>query len=284
MYPVGLSSSFFSAAQPISFDVWFSEYEKGGITHFELSFGAEKDHDALILDGIGEAARAHGVTLWSYHLPFLPFEKLDPSSPNEEMRRYTVGKFTDYMKAAAPHGFSHFVFHASGEPIADADRAAHLEAAKRSVRELCQTAGDLGVTLCVEDLPRSCIGHDSGEILALLEADSRLRVVFDTNHLTKQDNAEFVRAVGEKIVTTHVSDYDLIDERHVLPGEGKADFSGVLKALSEVGYRGPWLYELSAGSTGRILRPVPLTASDVYENAAALFEGRKPAVLGKILF
>jgi sugar phosphate isomerase/epimerase len=71
-------------------------------------------------------------------------------------------------------------------------------------------------------------------------------VAYDTNHLLIQDNVEFIEAVGGRIITLHVSDYDFIDERHAMPLEGKNDWKAIISALEEAGYNGPWLYEISS--------------------------------------
>ena len=100
-----------------------------------------------------------------------------------------------------------------------------------------------------ENLPRTCLCRTSDEMLRFLRDIPALRVVFDTNHSLKEDNAHYIRAVGEKIVTLHVSDYDFIDEKHWLPLEGKNDWEAILTALEEVGYAGRFLYELRSGYT-----------------------------------
>ena len=131
----------------------------------------------------------------------------------------------------------------------------------------------------MENLPRTCLGKNSEEMLELLSADPTLRICFDTNHLLGQDPVEFVEAVGEKIVTTHVSDYDFIDERHWLAGEGDMDWHRLYDALCRVGYEGAWLYELGFGNTKRIVRQRPLTCEDFARNAKEIFEGKPITVV-----
>ncbi|MBR5679024.1 MAG: sugar phosphate isomerase/epimerase, partial [Clostridia bacterium] len=106
-----------------------------------------------------------------------------------------------------------------------------------------------GVTLCLENQPRTCLCRTSDEMLVFLSAIPDLCVVFDTNHSLTEDNVHYIRAVGEKIVSLHISDYDFIDEKHWLPLKGKNDWSGIVAALEEVGYAGRFLYELGAGNT-----------------------------------
>lgn len=48
----------------------------------------------------------------------------------------------------------------------------------------------------------------------------------------------FIKAFPEKIVSTHVSDNDLILDHHLAVGEGKIDFPRVFKQLMEIGFDG----------------------------------------------
>ena len=73
----------------------------------------------------------------------------------------------------------------------------------------------------------------------------------------------------------HVSDYDFINERHWLPGEGLLDWQSVLAAIKEIGYKGSWLYEINLEAPWTINRPRALTYQDFYNNAMELFEGKE---------
>jgi sugar phosphate isomerase/epimerase len=105
-------------------------------------------------------------------------------------------------------------------------------------------------------------------MLDLLSADPALRACFDTNHLLSEDPADFVRKVGNKIITTHVSDCDFLNERHWYPGEGKIDWPALMRALEEVGYQGPFIYEIGllASEYHRALTPADLvnTAHEIF--------------------
>lgn len=150
-------------------------------------------------------------------------------------------------------------------------------------RELGRVSQDRcgeGAVIAVEDLPRTCLGRNSEEILELISVHPALRVCFDTNHLLEEDIPTFVRNVGKKIITLHVSDYDFINERHWLPGEGDICWPEVLDALCKVDYAGPWLYEVGYKPPQTIERR-QLTAVDFAHNANVLFAGDIPAAIGK---
>lgn len=232
----------------------FDAMAAAGICQIELSSGdIGPYYDALDFPNkakeIVSLAREHGVTVSSLHLPFAPFAKLDPASPKPAVRRYAVERQSELLRACGDAGIPLAVIHPSGEPYLPRWRENRMACAIETIGKLCEAAAAAGVTLCLENLPRTCLCRTSDEMLRFLRAVPDLRVVFDTNHSLKEDNVHYIRAVGEKIVTLHVSDYDFIDERHRLPGEGKNDWEAILSALEEVGYAGRFLYELRSGYT-----------------------------------
>ncbi len=269
---LGLSS----CGKPINEDT-FRSYTENEIKHMEIS-PRSTEYDDFDYKSAEKLAKQFGINLWSYHLQFSPFIKTDISSPNEELRQSTLNILTEQIKKAADIGIDKFILHASGEPISDEQRPLHMEKAKESLIVLAEVANTSGGVIAVEDLPRSCLGNCSDDILELISVDDRLRVCFDTNHLLKQDNCEFIKAVGHKLISTHVSDYDFMNERHWLPGEGKIDWQALIGTLLEVNYTGVWLYEMGFACPKTIYRDRSLTCEDFARNYKELFEGKAPTV------
>jgi sugar phosphate isomerase/epimerase len=235
---------------------------------------------ALDFHNARELANEYGVELWSLHLPFLPFNVIDPSNPT--IADYTVEYFCSLINKAVEIGIKVFVVHPSGEPIAESDRATRLACAKKSLAALAEYATAKGAVIAVEDLPRTCLGRDSSDILELISAHPDLRVCFDTNHLLGEKIADFIANVGDKIITTHVSDYDEKNERHWLSGEGVIDWKALKDALIAVGYDGPWLYELGlSGSTSTIDRERRLEYSDFGRNYGEIMADLPITLIGK---
>ncbi len=257
----------------------FYNYSSSGVTAFELSVQL-KEHEMLDLDRICREARAEGVETWSYHLPFYPFEIINPASLDASVRRHTVEHLSFLIKRAASYGFLHAVVHPSGEPIEEADRPAALEYAKETLFSLAEAAKESGIILAVEDLPRTCLGNCSAELLSLVNVHPDLRVCFDVNHLLFESHNDFINAVKDKLVTVHISDYDFINERHWLPGEGKIDWVSLVKQLDDIGYSGVFMYEVPA-TAGNIVRPRPLVPSDYAQNHAQIRAGINPTPLGE---
>ena len=258
-------------------DALFRAYRDAGISMMEISTAAA-NYSRINYPRLEALSKEHGITLWSYHLPFSPFEELDLSRP--ELAEHTLEYFESLIQKAAAIGIRLFVAHPSGEPIAEQKRPLRLACAKESLAKLADIAARYDAVIAVENLPRTCLGRDSGDILELVSAHPALKVCFDTNHLLEEDPVAFIRRVGAHLITTHVSDYDFLNERHWLPGEGKLDWQSILAALSDAGYTGPWLYELGFAAPATITRPGELTCRDFAQNAGELFSAAPLTVTG----
>ncbi len=224
-----------------------------GIYEIELSSGNFERFERINFVNrsveIAEMTKKYGITISSIHLPFLPFGIIDPSNSDPAHRMTTVEKQSELICAAGKAGIKLAIIHPSGEPYPEIERADRMNRALAMLAALSGIAYAAGVTLCIENLPRTCLGRDSGEMRYFLDRIPTLRACFDTNHSLGEDNVHFICALGDKIVTLHVSDYDFIDERHLLPCEGKNDWEAMITALNDVGYSGRFLYELRQGYT-----------------------------------
>ncbi len=154
-----------------------------------------------------------------------------------------------------------------------------MKAAKESLFELAEAAHKNSAVVAVENLPRTCLGRSSEEICELIGTHPSLRVCFDTNHLLEEDFESFLDRVGERLVTVHISDYDRVNERHWMPGEGVTDWSRLLSCLEGIGYGGAFMYEIGFACPKTILRPRDLTCEDFVKNAIELFAGAAPTVI-----
>ena len=145
--------------------------------------------------------------------------------------------------------------------------------------KLAEAAHKEGAVIAVEDMIRSCLGNSAQELKELISVNDKLRVCFDVNHLFNNSHREFVEILGDRIVHTHISDYDLVEERHWFPGEGKIPWAEVYNALMGVGYSGVWNYEVGLTGAKMAERGRALTYRDVYNNAMEIFSGKQPHVI-----
>lgn len=279
MFKIGLSTSGKDLTPAL-----FENYKKAGIEAMEISKGYEIQLN-MDFSLVRRWADEYGVTLWSYHVPFKPFDLFDMSSPNKETREKAINLMAEFIKKAGDIGIDKYVIHSGGifkrnetPEVVDV----RLKHAAESYAKFAEIAEHAGGVVAVENLIPLYVGATFEEFKALLSLDSRLRVCFDANHFLPASvelPGKFVRTFGDKIITVHISDYDYINERHWLPGEGKNDWQDILSALKEVGYKGPWLYEIGFECPKTIKRPRNLTCEDFVRNAKEIFENKKITLL-----
>lgn len=243
---LGTSTSIFD--DPLDLDVIFSVLEQTGFDVFELFCrpGHFDPTDRTVVQKLQRKLAHSTVKVWSLHAPFS--RELDISSGDEEVRSRAMDWNRTTIRLAHELGAPVVVVHPSSEPITDEERPNRLVQAKASLRELALLVSQVNVQLAVELLPRSCLGHSAVELGGILDGlPDHVGICLDANH--PPDAAllpDYIRFFGPRLLTLHLSDFDNVDERHWLPGEGVVDWLAVWVTLEEVGYQGPWMYEVKS--------------------------------------
>ena len=99
------------------------------------------------------------------------------------------------------------------------------------------------------------------------------KVNLDVNHSNLRESLpDVIRSAGDLLATTHVSDNHGKAEGHLMPGEGTIDFDAVVSALLEIGYGGPYNFEVHANGVepGPFLAELYSYAHDLLERNGAL--------------
>lgn len=194
----------------------------------------------MILDVVLENPN---VEFWSVHAPYGRY--CDPSSPNQDARDGAVEGYSDAIKAAARLGAKVIVTHPGANVEYDTPKQTQIELCVDPFRRVADLAGEHGVSLAIEPLPKKEVGCTLEEVLEIVEKVDRANVGvnFDVNHLFPPEAIPgMIRQAGSLIRSVHISDQDGI-ERHWLPFRGTMDWQEVLQALVDVGYVGPLMYE-----------------------------------------
>ena len=238
---LGISSSFFGKRK-VEQQEWEHLYQLG-FRYAEIALqSCDRSVEAFqefIWDNV-QGAKAAGFTLWSLHLPYGRSTDITVES---DSCMEILKKLMDF---GADMGFQIFVLHASFEPIKD-DREKRIQIGNKNIRELADYANSFGMELAIECLPRTCIGN-TGEECERLIAGTDAKICIDINHLFKETPKDFIERLGNKIITTHISDNDGVDERHRVPGEGTLDFVETLQALDTVNSEIPLIFEVRSKS------------------------------------
>jgi sugar phosphate isomerase/epimerase len=233
---------------------WRSVVE-AGISEAELSVRFTRCNPAeKYLEAAGEyfeMLTEGGLHVSSIHLPFGP--EMDVSSP--EKGDAAVKDMEDILDWAGEKKIGIAVIHSSFEPIDPRDRPARLAKAVESIKILGAYAKTKRITLAVEDLPRTCLGNCAEEILALTGNGQNASICFDVNHLLLESHRDFFTKTAPYIVTTHFSDYDRVDERHWLVGDGCIDWAELTGLFEKHNYKGRYVFELDETSSPKLGRP-----------------------------
>ena len=239
MNQLGLTSKFFVKSSP---EVW-RDAQNAGFETAELVFPSDMSIKPMFEEAAKRRSdiRSSGLHILSAHTPFGPMT--DPSSANTAQRRLAMETEKKVLDQISDWGIGIAVLHASFEPIGEDERASRMEIARDAIAELGEYARKRGITLAVEVLPRTCLGNCSDEILYLTDHGKLASINLDFNHLLKETHAAFIEATAPWIVTTHISDYDFVDEKHWMPGMGKIDWKNVISCIREHGYNGQFMFE-----------------------------------------
>ncbi len=198
-----------------------------------------------------EAAKSCGVTISSLHAPFSC--EISFSNPDENQRKTAVETINRAISSAARIGIKTIVLHPSGAHYESyPERSALLSQSMKHVGEVYAHCESLGVTLAVENLTGRGVCGIPSEMIAMLSAYPNLKVCFDTNHCTHILPEDYLDALIKagmqgRIAAVHISDYDLCEEKHRLPGDGKINWESVLSKLEELDFDGVFMYEVSKG-------------------------------------
>ena len=234
-----------------------------GITHIEIAPGTmsvdfgKSDADQAELKAKKEMLDRLGIRVLSVHLPF--GWDWDASTTNEAHHVFLLERQLNYAKLFAIFNPERYILHPCYWPIPETESAVRIAHIRQNAATI---AFQTGKQVCIEDLKIGRIGGSSDELLVLGEGLSNVGFCVDVNHFMRERPEDAIRKLGNRVWSLHISDYDFVDERHWLPGEGSNDWTAILQALEDVGYKGPFLYEVKAYYTN----------AQVAENKKALFD------------
>lgn len=96
--------------------------------------------------------------------------------------------------------------------------------AQRSIVYLKPYADHIGAQLYIESLSCTCLGNAPEEFLEIICDIPGVKVCSNTNRYSKDSIEHFVKTLGRRIGTIYASDFNLVNESHWLPTQGKVDW------------------------------------------------------------
>lgn len=254
MIRLGLSTCFFQNRTDAA--DWESA-KAAGFTDVEISMNTLPCEYVKEGEGLAKAIKAAGLNVFSIHVPFI-FE-YDISCPVKAKQAEIEANCKAVIDAGHKWGARVITTHASSEPFDQSEREVRLAAGKKMYEKLGDYAAERGMRLTVEVLPRLCMGNTAKECMFFSDGEKTF-INFDVNHLLWESHADFIKEAGKRIITTHLSDYDFVNERHWVPGDGQIDWKALYEGLESVGYDGPYLFELKENISGEKMTARELAA------------------------
>ena len=219
---------------------------QGGLEYIEVTMMDVIGKDSAGVSDRAAALKAKidsaGMKIWSVHMPYS--KRIDISLVDSAKRASSVNYVRDMMRVAGIFQAKRVVLHPSADTVVPDDRADRIECCRASIAELAPVAAEIGAVLCIENLPRTCLGRNGQEMMAIIEGFENVGICFDVNHLLYQSHADFLNSIEKgTIKTVHISDYNFTDERHLIPGEGDIEWAPVWKGIRDNGYKGIMMFE-----------------------------------------
>ncbi|HEU0199824.1 MAG TPA: sugar phosphate isomerase/epimerase family protein [Burkholderiaceae bacterium] len=193
----------------------------------------------------GKLARllAHGNRQISVHAPYLA-RSTDLAASDESIRAEAIRQVTLAIRFCADVGGDRVTYHPGFQPQV-ADKPALTASLKRSIEELQQVAGVIGVRLCLENMgagrPKYLVYSPAGHVD--LHRDTGTEVTLDLVHLATwcetQEEMDAQMAIYAPITANiHVNDMPAGKHRHVPLGEGVLPIAHMLQRMRDLGYSG----------------------------------------------
>lgn len=212
-----------------------------GFDYLELTMDAPEAHYTTIrprIDNLRKALSVYGMGLVCHMPTFVHAADL-----TESIRRASLEELSASLETAAQLGAEKAVLHpphlsGMGQYVPDTA----IGYAYESLTALVEKAGDLGITLCLENMmPGAGAFFNPADFETLFDRFPDCKFTLDTGHAHLGDGGgdklfEFIRRFGDRIGHVHLSDNSGKADEHLPIGCGRIDFPAFAEALANTGY------------------------------------------------
>ena len=208
----------------------------------------EAESDAMLIYE-KELAQKNGITIWQVHGPWR-WPAKDSTSEDRAERLLSMKKS---IRMASVLGATYWVIHpimpCGVEEIGTSDALKTWELNLEFMRELLKTAKELGVTICMENLPFAGFSMSRPEkVWEFVKEinDDNFKICIDTGHVSVFDDldvGDVVKKFGDEIRVFHIHDSRYNQDAHLMPFMGVIDWENFASALKDIGFDGVFSFE-----------------------------------------
>ncbi len=187
-----------------------------------------------------------GMTIDSLHAHF--GDDLDPSSEDEQVRRFAVETYRQEAEYCRRLGGRISVIHPSPPHASAGDLARRHSQLRRSMEELARIGEEMDAVYAFENMPAyHPTGADVGRLVEMVAGVGSEQVIFllDFGHAHMTCGiGEAIALAGGHLKYTHVHDNDGVNDTHGLPYRGSLPWDRCREGLHKIGYDGVFLLEV----------------------------------------
>lgn len=194
---------------------------------------------------------ALGLEAYSFHAPFA--DDIDISSLEPTRREHALAEILRAVEAAASLGVHYFVIHPgpeNGDIPSREERLLRIENVCSVLERVAARCGEVGIQCVLENkLPHLMFGQ-SADLLWILTClkGNRVGACLDTGHAHLAGELyPLVYKMAPYLRLLHVHDNKGHGDDHLPPGDGRIDWTALLKELAAVNFTGAFILELAGG-------------------------------------
>jgi sugar phosphate isomerase/epimerase len=194
---------------------------------------------------------ALGLEAYSFHAPFA--DDIDISSLETGCREHALAKILRAVEAAASLGVHYFVIHPgpeNGDIPSREERMLRIENVCSILERVAARCSEVGIQCVLENkLPHLMFGQ-SADLLWILTClkGNRVGACLDTGHAHLAGELyPLVHKMAPYLRLLHVHDNKGHGDDHLPPGDGRIDWTALLKELAAVNFTGAFILELAGG-------------------------------------
>jgi sugar phosphate isomerase/epimerase len=194
---------------------------------------------------------ALGLEAYSFHAPFA--DDIDISSLEPARREHALAEILRAVEAAASLGVHYFVIHPgpeNGDIPSREERMLRIENVCSILERVAARCSEVGIQCVLENkLPHLMFGQ-SADLLWILTClkGNRVGACLDTGHAHLAGELyPLVHKMAPYLRLLHVHDNKGHGDDHLPPGDGRIDWTALLKELAAVNFTGAFILELAGG-------------------------------------
>ena len=181
------------------------------------------------------------------HMP-INFWWCDLASPYPTDRKGICDMFIRFINHLSEYGCRAIVFHPGGLTLGEQSvNESNLNEYLKYLEESLNFISDnVDLDICIENMSAQFFLSKSEHIIHILNSCPKVFTCVDVNHFYHEKAWDAILKYGNRVGCVHISDYDFIKERHLLPKEGLNDWNKIIDALRKIDFKYSFNYELSS--------------------------------------